>query len=135
MKTVFADSNYWIALLHPREELHERAKAAAAQGPLRIVTTDWVLVEVLNYFSDKGSVLRQTAARACDSIRNSPNVEVVPALRSDLEAATSLYRQHADKDWSVVDCHSLKVMREHQLTEALTHDHHFEQMGFKALLR
>ena len=135
MNTVFADSNYWIALLHPREELHERAKNATARSQILIVTTDWVLVEVLNYFSDKGLALRQIAARACDSIHNNPNVEVVPALRSDLEAATSIYRQHADKEWSAVDCHSLKVMRERHLTEALTHDHHFEQMGFKALLR
>ncbi|HEY5550855.1 MAG TPA: PIN domain-containing protein [Opitutaceae bacterium] len=135
MKTVFADANYWIALLHPKEELHERAKSATAQGQIRIVTSDWILVEVLNFFSDKGPALRQTVSRACDSIRNSPNVEVVPALRSDSEEATALYRQHADKEWSAVDCHSLKVMKDRQLTEALTHDHHFEQMGFKALLR
>lgn len=126
MKTVFADANYWIALLHPREELHERAKAASATGETRIVTTDWILVEVLNYFSDRGAILRKIAAGTCDSIRNDPNVEVVPALRGDLEAAVNLYRQHADKDWSAVDCHSLKVMRERRLTEALTHDHHFE---------
>ena len=37
--------------------------------------------------------------------------------------------------WSAVDCLSLKVMRDQNLTEALTHDRHFEQMRFKALLR
>lgn len=135
MKTVFADSNYWIALLHRQDDLHDRAKAATAQGAVGLVTTDWVLVEVLNYFADKGTALRQMAARACDSIRNSTNVEVLPALRNDLEAATTLYRQYADKEWSAVDCHSLGVMRARGLKEALTHDHHFEQMGFKALLR
>ncbi|MDO8541489.1 MAG: PIN domain-containing protein [Opitutaceae bacterium] len=135
MKTVFADANYWIALINPRDDLHALAMAATAQGGLQLVTTDWVLVEVLNFFADKGAAVRVTAARTCDSIRNSPNVEVVPALRSDLEAATGLYRQHADKEWSAVDCHSLKIMRERQLTEVFTHDHHFEQMGFKALLR
>ncbi len=135
MKTVFADANYWIALINPRDDLRALAKAATAQGGLRLVTTDWVLVEVLNFFADKGAAVRLTAPRTCDSIRNSPNVEVVPALRNDLEATTVLYRQHADKEWSAVDCHSLKVMRERQLTEALTHDRHFEQMGFKALLR
>jgi predicted nucleic acid-binding protein len=136
MKTVFADTNYWIAVINPRDDLRDRARAATAPGGgLRIVTTDWVLVEVLNYFADKGAAVRMTAARTCDYIRNDPNVEVVPALRNDLEAASALYRQNADKEWSAVDCHSLKVMRDRQLTEALTHDHHFEQMGFKALLR
>jgi len=135
MRTVFADANYWIALINPRDDLRDVARAATAQSELRLVTTDWVLVEVLNFFADKGPTVRLTAARTCDSIRNSPNVEVVPALRSDLETAIGLYRQHADKEWSAVDCHSLNVMRERQISEALTHDHHFEQMGFKALLR
>ncbi len=109
---MFADANYWIALINPRDDLRAVARAATAQGGLRLVTTDWVLVEVLNYFADKGAVVRLAAARTCDSIRESPNVEVVPALRSDLEGAIALYRQHADKEWSAVDCHSLKVMRE-----------------------
>ena len=26
MRTLFADSGYWIALLHPRDQMHERAK-------------------------------------------------------------------------------------------------------------
>jgi hypothetical protein len=46
-----------------------------------------------------------------------------------------LYRQRADKDWSLTDCISFVVMRQRGLTEALTGDHHFEQAGFVALLR
>jgi predicted nucleic acid-binding protein len=80
---LFADADYWIALFHPREELHSLARTATAQGTWRLVTTDWVLVEVLNYFADKGEVLRQNSARACDAIRNRPNVEVRAALRSE----------------------------------------------------
>jgi predicted nucleic acid-binding protein len=40
-----------------------------------------------------------------------------------------------DKAWSLTDCTSFVVMRQHRLTEALTTDHHFEQAGFKMLLR
>jgi len=90
MKTVFADANYWIALINPRDDLRDRAISATPRSEgVRLVTTDWVLVEVLNYFADKGAAVRLTAARTCDSIRNDPNVEVVPALRSDLDAATA----------------------------------------------
>jgi predicted nucleic acid-binding protein len=40
-----------------------------------------------------------------------------------------------DKDWPLTDCISFEVMREHGISEALTGDHHFEQAGFKALLK
>lgn len=37
--------------------------------------------------------------------------------------------------WSLTDCISFEVMGEFGLTEALTADHHFEQAGFRALLK
>jgi predicted nucleic acid-binding protein len=40
-----------------------------------------------------------------------------------------------DKEWSMTDCLSFLVMQQCGLTEALTSDEHFEQAGFKALLR
>jgi uncharacterized protein len=40
-----------------------------------------------------------------------------------------------DKDWSLTDCVSFVVLTQNQLVEALTADQHFEQAGFKALLR
>jgi predicted nucleic acid-binding protein len=40
-----------------------------------------------------------------------------------------------DKEWSLTDCISFLLMRERGIHEALTHDHHFEQAGFVALLR
>ena len=40
MRTLFADSGHWIALLHPRDQMHERAKAVAVGlEPVAIVTT------------------------------------------------------------------------------------------------
>jgi predicted nucleic acid-binding protein len=46
-----------------------------------------------------------------------------------------LYARRLDKDWSLTDCISFVVMREHGLTHALTGDHHFEQAGFRILLK
>ena len=46
----------------------------------------------------------------------------------------TLYRQRADKNWSLTDCISFIVMGDEVLTEALTGDRHFEQAGFTALL-
>lgn len=47
MMRVFADTNYWIALLNPRDELHGRAVATAQScAEDQIVTSEMVLVEL-----------------------------------------------------------------------------------------
>jgi uncharacterized protein len=47
-----------------------------------------------------------------------------------MRRGTDLYNARSDKGWSLTDCISFEVMREHGLTEALTADHHFTQAGF-----
>lgn len=48
---------------------------------------------------------------------------------------TPLYVDCFYKQWSLTDCISFVVMRDGGLQDALTGDHHFEQAGFKALLK
>ena len=49
--------------------------------------------------------------------------------------ARELFRERPDKQWGITDCISFVVMQEHDVTEALTADQHFEQAGHRALLR
>jgi hypothetical protein len=44
-------------------------------------------------------------------------------------------RERSDKDWSLTDCISFAVMEDEGIHEALTGDQHFEQAGFRALLK
>ena len=53
MKTVFADTDYWVALLNPQDDLHEIATHFSKPlYPDDIVTSEGVLTEVLNDFSN-----------------------------------------------------------------------------------
>lgn len=55
MERVFADTGYWIALLNSRDGLHQRASAVSRDFSLdQIVTSEMVLTEFLNSFSDYG---------------------------------------------------------------------------------
>jgi predicted nucleic acid-binding protein len=45
------------------------------------------------------------------------------------------YAKYSDKAWSFTDCMSFYVMHVWEITDSLTHDHHFEQAGFRALMR
>jgi uncharacterized protein len=51
MKSVFADTFYFIAQLNPADEAHAKARAFTDSFEGRLVTTEWVLVEVGDAFS------------------------------------------------------------------------------------
>ena len=136
MSAVFADTSYWIALLNPRDALHGKAqRVSSARGPARVYTTEAVLTELLNDFSSRGDALRNAAAVLAGALLTSPNVVVVPLTSKRFRDALARYAQRPDKAWSLTDCASFLVREENQLTEALTHDKHFAQAGFRALLR
>jgi predicted nucleic acid-binding protein len=79
MERVFADTGYWIALLNPRDDLHQKASTSSREHGLnQVVTSEMVLVEFLNSFSDYGPRLRQAAAKAVASLRNLPHILIVP---------------------------------------------------------
>ena len=55
MRMLFADSGYWITVLHPGDQLHERAaNVTESLGSVAIVTTHMALVEVLNHLAGRG---------------------------------------------------------------------------------
>jgi hypothetical protein len=70
-----------------------------------------------------------------DLLLEDPQAVTLAAEQSQFDAGLSLYRSRADKEWSMTDCISFVVMKERGIKEALTADHHFEQAGFKALLK
>jgi len=136
VRTVFADANYWIALLNPKDELHEVAKAwTESLGPVGIVTTEMVLTEFLNSFARMGSRLRKAALDLIDRLEANPNVSIVPQTGAQFRDAKSLYAERSDKSWGLTDCASIQVMKQQEIHEALSHDRHFEQAGLVALLR
>lgn len=46
-----------------------------------------------------------------------------------------LLQKRMDKTWSLCDAVSFVLMKQLNITEALTTDHHFEQAGFIRLLK
>jgi predicted nucleic acid-binding protein len=130
---IFVDTGYLLAVLNPRDELYDRARrwAAAIREPL--VTTEYVLWELVNTLSDP--VDRPKAHAAVAEIRTSGSWELIHATPSLFAAGLALHHERLDKQWSLTDCITFTIMRERSLQQALAHDHHFEQAGFQALLR
>jgi len=136
MREVFGDTSYFIALLNSDDDLNDRARREIqALARTRIVTTELVLAEVLNWMAGQGERSRESAVKFTRAALSSPSFRVVPHSTQLFRAALELYAARGDKRWGLVDCLSFIVMERDGLSEALTYDIHFEQAGFVALLR
>lgn len=133
MKTLFADTYYYIAMLSPKDITHAQAVALTARLQPRIVTTAWVLTELAAAMSVPAK--RERFLKLFDVLSASDEVKLVHASAELFDAGLALYRSRPDKSWSLTDCISFIVMEREGITEALTGDHHFEQAGFTALLK
>jgi hypothetical protein len=133
MRAVFADTFFFLALLDRDDPMHAQAILESRAPHRRFVTTEAVLMELgdaLHLPGDRGAFIA-----IVDSIRKSAVWEVVPVSTALFQAGFDVFRRYSDKEWQMTDCISIAVMRQRHLREALTGDAHFQQAGFKALLR
>jgi uncharacterized protein len=129
----FLDTGYLIALARSEDALHQRAAAwgHALRGPF--LTTEYVLCEFMNAMSAPED--RPAAHLLLGQLRTQPRIDVIWASPVLFEGGARLHESRNDKRWSLTDCISFTVMEQHRIRDALTHYHHFEQAGFRALLR
>jgi uncharacterized protein len=133
MRTVFADTFYFLALLDAREDRHAQAVEASRDPQLRLVTTEWVLAEFGDAYSHPQD--RSDFVTLYRALLNHPRIKIVPADAPLFRRGIELFAQRPDKAWSLTDCLSFIVMGDEGITEALTGDKHFEQVGFVVLLK
>lgn len=130
MRTVFADTFYFIAQFNPADEAHVRAKAFTDSFDGQLITTEWVLVEVGDAFSRLPNRIR--FVNFYQLLQRTSGIAIVPV---ELAGGFQLFANRPDKEWSLTDCLSFVAMQAAGINEALTGDRHFEQAGFVALLR
>ncbi|HEV8605671.1 MAG TPA: PIN domain-containing protein [Tepidisphaeraceae bacterium] len=132
MTPVFLDTSFLLALVLSDDEDHERAVKwrQAVKSPL--LTTEYVLLEVLDALIS--GPLRDIGLSVIRLLNSDPVVQIIPASTALLEAGINLFAQRMDKEWGITDCISFAVMQANSASQALTADHDFVQAGFAALL-
>ncbi len=130
---IFVDTSYLVGLAVPRDSLHERAVAWSKRLAGRFLTTEFVFLEFLNLLSRP--VHRPTAHRIVNYAHEHPHTKIIPVSKALYDQGLALHRQRSDQCWSLTDCISFVVMKRNKIDEALTYDRHFEQAGYRALLR
>ncbi len=133
MKPVFADTFYYLALLSPRDPAHRQAVSFTRRLRTRLFTTAWVLTEVGDAMSLPKD--RELFAALLDGLKGNSKVTILPASQELFDRGVEFFRKRPDKGWTLTDCISFVAMKDERLNDALTGDHHFEQAGFRALLK
>jgi predicted nucleic acid-binding protein len=133
VRRVFADTLYWLAIFLPGDAWSDAARSADVSEAL-LVTTEEVLTEFLAAVSSHGDHTRRLACRLVREVLNDSDIEVVSQSHESFLAGLALYERRPDKQYSLVDCISMNVMRQRHVHEILTNDRHFSQEGFVRLL-
>jgi uncharacterized protein len=133
--SIFVDTAYLVARIDRRDQWRSRAIELTNQiSGMRLVTTELVLAEVLNYFSSYRAEVRQEVSNIVRSILNGSEIEIIWQTQELFGLGLTLYESRLDKGYSLTDCVSMVVMRQAGIQEILTHDRHFAQEGFTILL-
>ena len=124
---IFVDTSAWYAFCVPTDPDHLAALDWLAQNRAVLVTSDYILDELLTLLKARGEYRR--ALLVGDSLLVGKAARLEWVVPSDVEAARRTYARFHDKAWSFTDCVSLAVMERLSVTEAFACDVHFEQFG------
>lgn len=124
---VFVDTGAWFAYFVRRDPDHAAAAKWVEQNRQRLVTTDYVLDELLTLLKLRES---HAVAAAAGAALLSDQVATLERIGpEDIAAAWEVFRNFDDKEWSFTDCTSKVVMERLGVSEAFAFDHHFDQFG------
>lgn len=127
------DTSFVIALVNDKDENHEKALRLSIEYDKHpMLITDAIILEIGNALS-RG--FKSEVIEAIEGFFSSKGVEVIRLDEVLFDKAFAVYKSNVDKTYGLVDCISFVIMRDHDIPDALTHDRHFVQAGFRALMR
>lgn len=104
MKIIFVDTHYLIAVINRLDQWHQSAILVIGKlGRAKLVVTESVLIETLNYFAEFRPAAKQHAADTIESFSANVNVEVIEQTSKIFREGIKLYKSHLDKGYSLTD--------------------------------
>ena len=122
---IFVDTGAWYSYFVPTDPDSEVARAWFSNNREQLVTTDYIIDELLTLFRARGE-----SSRAIDigqQLWRSEHAELWYLSEQDLAEAWNVYRRYDDKDWSFTDCTSYALMKREGIRKAFAFDRHFRQ--------
>jgi hypothetical protein len=124
---IFVDTSAWFATSVRNDQYHPDARAWLEQNAEPLVTTDYVLDELLTLLKCRGEF--QRAVRLGEGRLRQKIARLEWVTPTDVEAAWDVFRRFRDKEWSFTDCTSWVVIERLSVPAAFAFDEHFQQFG------
>jgi predicted nucleic acid-binding protein len=124
---ILVDTGAWYARYIAADVDHAAALAWFANPPDRLLTTDYVIDELLTLLKQRGHADIAFAVGAPLIAAAACHLEYVET--TDLEWAWIVFSTYRDKGWSFTDCTSRVVMERLNIKTACTFDQHFREFG------
>ena len=127
------DTSGLLCCFDADDHRHMDAVALYDSAALRL-THNYVIAEFVALTSAR-RLPRKASLDFATAISSDAEMEVVWVDRALHDEAMSLLHSQTDKNYSLCDAVSFVLMRDRNIRDALTTDRHFEQAGFRRLLR
>lgn len=127
MSGVFVDTGAWFARFVPADPDHAAAKAWLDANTQSLITTDYVVDELLTLLKVRGEY--QRAVEIGPQLLRGEVCGLEWVQPVDVERAWQVFSSYRDKGWSFTDCVSRVVMDRLGIDTAFAFDDHFRQFG------
>lgn len=129
MRRIFLDSSALVAMADRRDPDHAAVTSfiQAIKDQTSLISTDYVLDEAVTVVKRRYGY--QSAVRLGRRLRASDFCRYHVLTPEDEAATWAIFEKYDDKAWSYTDCSCLAVMQRLNITEVLSLDSHFRQIG------
>lgn len=127
MSGVFVDTGAWFARFVPTDPDHPAAKVWLDRNTQPLITTDYVVDELLTLLKVRGEYPR--ALEIGPALFDGKVCDLEWVTPADVAEAWRVFSTYQDKGWSFTDCVSRVVMRRLGIATALAFDKHFREFG------
>jgi hypothetical protein len=124
---VFVDTGPLYALVVQSDINHTRAMAWHSSHATKLITTDYVLDELLTLLRGRGHA--DAAIATGRRLFSGALAQIEWVTPEDVRKAWTVFRDFHDKAWSFTDCVSRVVMERLKVKTAFAVDDHFRQFG------
>ena len=124
---VFVDTGVWYARFVSRDPDHERAVRLIDEHAGTLVTSDYIVDELLTLLQARGEARQIEPAGT--ALLETGIADVVWVTQHDFLDAWYTIRTYRDKAWSFTDCVSRAMMTRLEIGRAIAFDAHFRQFG------